>query len=598
MGETVTIRRYKNEYKTVTDVKNNIEAWIGYWRANPHRFIKEYIGGEIYPFQEILLYGMDELAYTTYAASRGLAKTSVGAWFAIERCILYPDQHIAVTAFEKGQAVEFIRRIEAYSKRYPNLAAEIEDIKTGINDACVKFLNKSDIRVYTNSEGSRSARVHIVIVDEFALFKDKKIIDTVFSPMMTSTRRPPYTSLTVKERKAYHEPNKEVYLSSIRTEAEWSWQYFLKTIDLICKGDNKYFSIALPYHYGVMNGYITEESVAKQLREHPDDIETTRAEYEAIPVRSDSGAFFKYQFFDESRTSTDILLPMTDEEFSMAYSEDKTKDKRRAWKYFKEKKTTKDGIGDEIRVMSVDIALIGGNSNDNTSINIFRLQPTSNGYKKLLAFCETMNGRHGKEQALRIKQLFYEFDCDYITIDAAGNGVGIVEYLMDYTEDSFRGITYLPWEIANRDEVNLNQLPVSNLAPAVIYAVKASASENHLIYNNAKRMLEAGEIELPATEADACEAFDIRYGFYKLDDSLRRRLLTTFAQTSSLVMEAINLVSTFNGANLKLEPKSGRRKDRFTSFVYGLWLIKRLEDMKRAKEKKDNEEILDYILFG
>ena len=97
MEQKLLIKHYLADQKesTLSQANDNIEAWVSYWRANPHRFITEYLGGELYDFQKVLLYGMDKYPYFIYAASRGLAKTSVGAWFAVERAILYPRQPIS-----------------------------------------------------------------------------------------------------------------------------------------------------------------------------------------------------------------------------------------------------------------------------------------------------------------------------------------------------------------------------------------------------------------------------------------------------------------------------------------------------------------------
>ena len=47
-------------------------AWrAGYYRANPHRFVKDYLGITLKLFQKILLYAMMHNNYMMYLASRG-----------------------------------------------------------------------------------------------------------------------------------------------------------------------------------------------------------------------------------------------------------------------------------------------------------------------------------------------------------------------------------------------------------------------------------------------------------------------------------------------------------------------------------------------
>ena len=38
----------------------NFEDWAAYWRANPHRFITDYLGLELYGFQNYLIYMIEQ----------------------------------------------------------------------------------------------------------------------------------------------------------------------------------------------------------------------------------------------------------------------------------------------------------------------------------------------------------------------------------------------------------------------------------------------------------------------------------------------------------------------------------------------------------
>lgn len=45
---------------TKTDVFwSNFEDWISYYRLNIHRFIEEYLGIHLYPFQKLIIYQMN-----------------------------------------------------------------------------------------------------------------------------------------------------------------------------------------------------------------------------------------------------------------------------------------------------------------------------------------------------------------------------------------------------------------------------------------------------------------------------------------------------------------------------------------------------------
>lgn len=73
-------------------VLEGIAAWAGYYRANPHRFAKDYLHLELHLFQKILLVMMNLSVSFVFIASRGLGKTFLSAVFCCVRCILYPGQ--------------------------------------------------------------------------------------------------------------------------------------------------------------------------------------------------------------------------------------------------------------------------------------------------------------------------------------------------------------------------------------------------------------------------------------------------------------------------------------------------------------------------
>lgn len=55
---------------------DNLAHWIAYWRANPHRFVTEYLMGSngIFLFQKILLYFMFKSELFMFIAARGLGE--------------------------------------------------------------------------------------------------------------------------------------------------------------------------------------------------------------------------------------------------------------------------------------------------------------------------------------------------------------------------------------------------------------------------------------------------------------------------------------------------------------------------------------------
>lgn len=61
-------RKEKTKSEKLMD---GVAEWTSFYRANPHRFVKECLGIELKIFQQIILWAMFHLNYVTYIASRG-----------------------------------------------------------------------------------------------------------------------------------------------------------------------------------------------------------------------------------------------------------------------------------------------------------------------------------------------------------------------------------------------------------------------------------------------------------------------------------------------------------------------------------------------
>lgn len=52
-------------------ILNGVAAWAGFYRANPHRFVVDYLNIKLKLFQKILLYAMMHNNFFMYIAARG-----------------------------------------------------------------------------------------------------------------------------------------------------------------------------------------------------------------------------------------------------------------------------------------------------------------------------------------------------------------------------------------------------------------------------------------------------------------------------------------------------------------------------------------------
>lgn len=289
--------------------------------------------------------------------------------------------------------------------------------------------------------------------------------------------------------------------------------------------------------------------------------------------------------FSNVMENSRALYAMSDEEY-ITYRDDLSK-----WPYYTEK------LPGEVRVLSMDVALIESAKNDNSMLWIIRLIPDNGKFIKILAYGESIHGINSLIQAKRAKQLFYEMQCDWFVLDTQGVGVGVFDICTTETYDENRGIVYPAWGLVNEDEVNIANHVISNDAIPVIYSIKTPIQLKSEMFVYSRNVLTNKNISLLIDTDRAIDYLNDNFGYSKLDDSnLKSRLMNPYVQTHMLWNEAINMDQVITQGYINLKEKSGRRKDRVMAFIYGLYYCKILED--RLSLDNDMEKILEYIAFA
>lgn len=85
-------------------ILEGVAAWTAYYRANPHRFAKDYLHLDLKLFQKILIVMMNISTVFTFIGTRGIGKSFLSAVFCVIRCILYPGTKICIASGTRGQA--------------------------------------------------------------------------------------------------------------------------------------------------------------------------------------------------------------------------------------------------------------------------------------------------------------------------------------------------------------------------------------------------------------------------------------------------------------------------------------------------------------
>ncbi|QIW79984.1 terminase large subunit domain-containing protein [Bacillus tequilensis] len=552
---------------------DGIGAWTSFYRANPHRFVKEYLGITLKLFQCILIYMMVHNHYFMYLASRGQGKTWLTSVYCCVQAILFPGTKIVIASGTKGQAREVIEKIDDLRKESPNLRREIEDLKTSTNDAKVEFHNGSWIKIVASNDGARSKRANLLIVDEFRMV-DFEIISKVLRKFLTAPRSPKY--LEKEEYAHLKERNKEIYLSSCWYKVHWSFNRFITYYNAMMKG-SKYFVCGLPYQIAIKEGLLDKDQVRDEMAEEDFDPIGWSMEMEALWFGESEKAYFKFEDIEKNRKLASPLFPP--DYYSLI--------KDSNFKY----EGKKPG---EIRLVSNDIAGMAGKDNDASVYTVFRLIPNSNGYDRHIVYMESIVGGHTGTQATRIRQIYEDYDCDYIVLDTQSIGLGVYDALCQPLYDKERAKEYEPFSCIN-DERMAERCTYQN-AEKVIYSIKGNAQLNSEIAVLLKDGFKRGKIKIPINENEGKEYLKRFKGYEGLSPEVKGKFLSSYAQITLLINEMINLEAEYsdNGQVKLKEPKS-KRKDRYSSVAYGNYIATVLERQLNKQTEYDVEDELVYF---
>lgn len=550
MGQT-------SPYSKIEAIQEGLDVWISFYRANPHRFAMDYLGMTwMRPFQQVLLWIILNFTYAMIIASRGMGKSQIVAAAICVRCILFPGTKVVISAGNRGQSTNVINKIiDEFMPHSRNLSYEILEYKANPAEAYIKFKNGSVVKVATARDSARSLRANWVVNDEFVQIK-KTIIDSVIRKFKAGQRTPGFYEKA--EYKDYpKEPNRETYISSAHYKWHYSWEKFKAFFKSMIRGES-YICLGFPYQLPVSEGYYPLSQIQEELQEDDWDPVAWSMEMCSEFWGEADNAFFSYQDCDSCRVLENAAYP---KDHADTIAELKLKPEPK--------------VSGELRILAMDVAVMGGNKNDNSAYTVMRLTPYKKQYLRDVIYLETLNGAHMQDQAIRLRQLFDDFNCDYVILDCVGNGMGIYELLVRSLMDDERGVMYHPWTCMN--DAKMAERCSEPDAPHVIYSMKANAQINHDIAVSMRDCMKRNKIRflISETEAESILKKNKKYRDMPVEDQLLVK--APYMQTTLLINELVNLVYDASAGRIRVYERSGMRKDRYSSVAYANYLANELE---------------------
>lgn len=564
--------------------------WNTFFRRNFHRFAIDYLKINLYEYQALALYEMGINNTIVIVASRAAAKSFVIALYSCIRCILFPNTHILLSSATKGQSELIVEKkikgeLMAWS---PILAKEIANIKSNQNNVVVTFRNKSDITVVLASDRARGNRSNVIVREEFRQI-DKRIDDSVLSPCQILRQAPYMLNPYYSNIPGLKEEPVDIYISSSWLDnGHWMWSIVDNTYNQMLNGEP---ACLMAFDEAVVLKHGIKSSTQLMNEKRKQDPITWKVEFLNERLKENTAAFFSYSMLQRNQTCKQPFYPRTLVDFKSGKKNP----------YFVPKQKN------EVRVVGCDLAFVENENNDNSIFTCMRLLPESttyktessdvqieNGYRRVVPYIESIQGGDIVRQAVRIRQVFEDFNADYIVLDTRNAGIAAYDILAKVMYDEERGIEYSPLSCMNDDGI-ASRIKADGALPC-IFAINASQKLNSDIALDFRRILESNKIDLLVNFDHASEDIlpNIKEYTHSSDASVQLFYERPFLETQALISETTGLLyeKKEQTGTIVVYEQGTNRKDRYTSCSYTSWFASLLE-----RDLISQSEEYEYAVF-
>lgn len=568
--------------------KNNFERIIDYvtfYRRNIPVFVEHYLKIPLHWYQIIWLYLLNMYISVVIIAGRASAKSFVIAIFSCAKCILYPNTKVVIASGSKKQASLIVKEKiqKELMPKSENLRREIETIKTSSNDIEVVFRNGSSIVVVVGGEGALGYRSTVLIFEEFKRIP-KYIVDKVLKPFQMTRPSQFRTNeecekygVKYKENDEFLEEAVNIYISSAAPTSHWMGKLLKDTVSSKY-GDNSACMLATDYSIALKHAIKTRAQLIEAKRST--DPITWREEYENEMLREGANSYFTYGLLTKNQTNKKAFYPRRYEDVRNKHKNPYSIPKQPG----------------EIRILTCDMAFIErSNKNDNSCFTCIRALPESmtytsenidgkvvevkNGYRRIVPYIEANPGSDVDKQAIRIKQLYYDFEADYCILDTRNGGILTYDRLAKILYDESRDCEYPAWRCMNDKDIAKRV----NVAGAVenVFTINASQKLNNDIAIALRGTLESHMIDLLVNLDEAKDILESHIPEYTSTPDVDVAVFyeRPYLETQALINEMMSLEYTRNEQTgiITLFETGSNTKDRYVSLAYGNYFIGLLE---------------------
>lgn len=540
--------------KRIEDNRQLYEYYCNLWTAYPDLFLdliaSESEKIELYFYQRIFLRACMRFRYHYCTAPRAFSKTFLSLLALFLKCMFQPRSKIFICAPAKSQAAKVAKEkiVEIY-RYWPVLRREIVGCELsdtpgnfGKDYVQLTFRNQSVLDVVGALETTRGGRRHAGLIDE-TRDQNGDDINEIVLPLLNVDRRMANGQVNP------YEPHKaQFYMTSASQKSTYAYGRMIELFEQEIISPESTFvwgcDVNVPKRHGLISQqFINELKMSATFKE-----ESFGREYMSIWSGGSDESWFNYDKMSRHRK---LVNPELQEKLI---------------------------AGNKIfYLLAVDV----GRLSCQTVVTVYKVFESPEGYRTNIVNIVVLGilekDRHFEKQALDLKKLIKAYQPREVVIDGNGLGVGLLDFMVKPQMD-LDGEVYPPYGCFNDDSYKHIQ---PKDCKWIIYVIKANSTLNSKIHSNCYSWIHSGKVTFLIKEQEAKNKLMSTKVGQKMSVVERAKRLMPHEMTTKLFEEMANLriKPTGNALDVNLEQINTRfGKDKFSSFEYGLWRLKELEE--------------------
>lgn len=516
-------------------------------------------GVNLFFYQRIFLRAVMRFQRVNVTACRAWSKSFLTILGLFLQCVFIPRRKVFICAPNKTQGAQIGKeKLAEIFNLWPLLRKEVVggDVSDmpgnyGKDYITLKFRNGSVFDLVGALESTLGGRRHGGLIDEIKNH-DETTINTIVLPLLNVSRRMPDNTVNPRE------PNQQtICATSAWQKTSFAYDRLIDDFETAIIQPHKSFCFGCDYRVPVLHGLLSRNFI-DDLKMSPSFNETSFAtEYLSIWQGASSESWFNFEKMTKHRK---LKNPET-HAICRANS-------------------------NQFYLLSTDV----GRLNDQTVCTVFRVNVTGDGKYYGTVVNIFVLGREAKtktfyQQAIDLKKIIKAFRPLEVVIDTNGLGVGLGDEMIREQVDE-KGEFYPAYGFKNDENYQLIQ---PKGVECILYGIKANGPLNSKIHGNAYTRLNSGMVRFLIKEQEAKSALMATKIGQKMDTQQRIIRLMPHEMTTKLFEEMANLrlKRTGSATDIVLEQINARfPKDKYSSFAYGLWRIKELEEESFQKKRR------------